>query len=147
MFQHCFFYLLIEPSDFPQNLTAITINSKAITVSWDKVLVNETNGIITQYNIIGVPDASFATTVNETVDNSTFSIQFNNLEEFVIYRFTISAKTQIGFGLRSPEKSTRTDEAGNHQNNYYYYSTTHDTHIIIYVDWYHMLAHHMLDTD
>ena len=114
MYQQCFFYLLIEPSGFPQNLIAITINSTAITVSWDKVLVNKTNGIITQYNIIGVPDALFyVPTVEKTVDNSTFSIQFNHLEEFVIYRFTISARTQISFGPRSPEESTRTDEAGN----------------------------------
>ena len=112
----CLFYnnvSFVEPAGFPQNLTAITINSTAITVSWDKVLVNETNGIITQYNIIGVPDASFSVpTVEETVDNSTFSIQFNNLEEFVIYSFTISARTLIGFGPESPEESTRTDEAG-----------------------------------
>ena len=109
-----FFHLFIEPSGFPQNLTATTINSTAITVSWEEVLVIETNGIITHYNIIGMPDATFSVpTVEEIVDNSTFSIQFNHLEEFVIYRFTISARTVIGFGPRSPEESAQTDEAGN----------------------------------
>ena len=85
-----------------------------------------------------MPDASFATTVNETVDNSTFSIQFNDLEEFVIYRFTISARTQIGFGPRSPEESARTDEAGNHENN----TSTCNSQYTYNVD-----CCYMLDTD
>ncbi len=106
------FILYIVPSGFPQNLIAITINSTAITVSWEEVLVNETNGIITQYNVIGVPDESFADTVNETVDSSTVSIVFGNLEEFVVYRFTVRARTAIGFGPTSPVVSAQTAEAG-----------------------------------
>lgn len=101
-----------EPSGYPQNLTAITIKSTAIEISWDEVLVNKSNGIITQYNITGVPDEFFADTVNMVVNSSITSIVFNGLEEFVVYRFTISASTEIGFGPSSPEVLARTDEDG-----------------------------------
>ena len=60
-----------------------------------------------------VPDESFADVVEILVNNSTFSVVFNGLEEFVVYRFTISARTEVGFGPTSPEVSARTDEAGN----------------------------------
>ena len=60
-----------------------------------------------------VPDESFADVVEILVNNSTFSVVFNGLEEFVVYRFTISARTVVGFGPTSPEVLGRTDEAGN----------------------------------
>ena len=104
--------LPLAPAGFPQNLAALTLNSTAITVLWDNVLVNETNGIITQYNVTAVPDESFADVVEMLVSNSTFSVVFNGLEEFVVYRFTISARTEVGFGPTSPEVSARTSEAG-----------------------------------
>ena len=106
------FYL--APAGFPQNLTVLTLNSTAITVSWDDVLVDEANGIITQYNVTAVPDKSFADVVEIPVNTSTFSVVFNGLEEFVVYRFTISARTEVGFGPTSPEVSARTSEAGKH---------------------------------
>ena len=71
------------------------------------------NGIITQYNVTAVPDESFADVVEMLVNNSTFSVVFDGLEEFVVYRFTISARSVVGFGPTSPEISARTDEAGN----------------------------------
>ncbi len=101
-----------EPVGFPQNLNATTINSTAIIVSWDELLVNETNGMVTEYNVTGVPDESFASVVNMVVDSSVMSVEFNQLEEFVVYRFTVSASTVIGYGLSSPEASTKTSEAG-----------------------------------
>ena len=105
--------LPLAPAGFSQNLTALTLNSTAITLSWDEVLVNETNGIITQYNVTAVPDESFADVVEILVNNSTFSVVFDGLEEFVVYWFTISARTEVGFGPTSPEVSNRTNEAGN----------------------------------
>ena len=60
-----------------------------------------------------VPDESFADVVEMLVNNSIFSVVFDGLEEFVVYRFTISARTEVGFGPTSPEVSARTDEAGN----------------------------------
>ena len=105
----------LAPAGFPQNLTALTLNSTAISVSWNEVLVNETNGIITQYNVTAVPDESFANVVEILVNNSTFSVVFDGLEEFVVYRFTISARTVVGFGPTSPEISARTSEAGKHR--------------------------------
>ena len=110
-----YFFILffVAPAGFPQNLTVETLNSTAITVSWDDVLVDEANGIITQYNVTAVPDESFADVVEMLVNNSTFSVVFNGLEEFVVYQFTISARTVVGFGPTSPEVSARTSEAGN----------------------------------
>ena len=61
-----------------------------------------------------VPDESFADAVKMLVNSSTFSVVFDGLEEFVVYRFTISARTEVGFGPTSPEVSNRTDEAGKH---------------------------------
>ena len=60
-----------------------------------------------------VPDEPFADIVEMLVNNSTFSVVFNGLEEFVVYQFTISARTEVGFGPTSPEVLARTDEAGN----------------------------------
>ena len=63
-----------------------------------------------------VPDESFANVAEMLVNNSTFTVVFNGLEEFVVYRFTISAKTEAGFGptYTLPEVSARTNEAGKH---------------------------------
>ena len=102
-----------EPDGFPQNLNATTISSTAIEVSWDEVFVNETNGVVTEYNVTGVPDESFADVVNMVVDSSVMNVVFNELEEFVVYIFTVSASTEIGYGPSSPEAFTRTSEAGN----------------------------------
>ena len=104
----------LAPAGFPQNLTALTLTSTAISISWNKVLVDETNGIITQYNVTAVPDESFADVAEILVNNSTFSVVFNGLEEFIVYWFTISARTVVGFGPTSPEVSARTSEAGKH---------------------------------
>ena len=60
-----------------------------------------------------VPDEPFADVVEMLVNNSTFSVEFDDLKEFVVYWFTISARTVVGFGPTSPEVSARTDEAGN----------------------------------
>ena len=68
--------------------------------------------MIRQYNVTGIPDDSFANVVNMVVDSSVMSLDFNGLEEFVVYRFTVSASTLEGFGPTSPEASNRTDEAG-----------------------------------
>ena len=77
------------------------------------MLVNETNGVVTKYNVTGVPDESFASIVNMVVNSSVMIVEFNRLEEFVVYRFTVSASTEIGYGPSSPEAFTRTSEAGN----------------------------------
>ena len=118
-----FILFFVAPAGFPQNLAAQTLNSTAITVSWDEVLVNETNGIITQYNVTAIPDESFANVVEMLVNNLTFSVVFDGLEEFVVYRFTISARTVVGFGPTSPEVSARTNEAGKH------YCTLYAVHV------------------
>ena len=82
------------------------INSTAISVTWEPVLANETNGIITMYSVIGITENPFI--VNDTV----LSVLFTELKEDFMYNFSVRAHTEIGFGPESPPLNIRTPKGG-----------------------------------
>ena len=92
------------------------MNSTAIMVTWEPVLANEANGIITRYFIYVSAEEDFAFSMannNVSIDDATVSeFLFTDLEEFVNYTFEISAFTSIGEGPTSPGVTNMTNEAG-----------------------------------
>ena len=104
---------LSVPSGYPQNLTATTLNATSILVTWSSVLPNETNGIIVNYTIFIDTDVSFVTAFTVDIkEATTLQYQFNGLQEFVNYSFSILASTAKGEGPTSPTVTNGTDEAG-----------------------------------
>ena len=82
-------------------------------MTWSPVLPNETNGIIVNYTIFVDTDISFVTAFTVDIkEATTLQYQFNGLEEFVNYRFSILASTDVGKGPASPTVTNRTDESG-----------------------------------
>ena len=85
--------------------------------NWTAVLINERNGIITQYLINVTTNASFGFSMADDFaiidDAEKFEYLFTDLEEFVEYTFVISAFTSVGKGPASPSVSSTTDQAGN----------------------------------
>ena len=82
-------------------------------MTWSPVLSNERNGIIVNYTIFIDTDVSFVTAFTVDIEEATtLQYQFNGLEEFVNYSFSILASTAEGEGPTSPTVTNRTDEAG-----------------------------------
>ena len=82
-------------------------------MTWSPVLPNETNGIIVNYTIFVNTDVSFVTAFTVDIKEATkLQYQFNELQEFVKYRFSILASTAEGEGPASPNVTNRTDESG-----------------------------------
>ena len=108
---------ILVPSGPPQNVVAITTSTTSIDVSWERPLLNESNGIIGAYRIryfIRRNEAimdRFNETETGNLSNTTFSFNFNNLEEGVEYGFEILAIT-IGDGPFSPIAFNQTETAG-----------------------------------
>ena len=82
-------------------------------MTWSPVLPDEANGIIVNYTIFVDTDVSFVTAfIVDIEEATTLQYQFNGLEEFVNYSFSILASTAVGEGPASPNVTNRTDEAG-----------------------------------
>ena len=81
--------------------TLVTINSTAVSLSWDEVNCTDRNGIITgysvQYSIVG----GMTVTVNI---NATTSIVIDGLIKFRVYSFSVAAINDNGIGPYSNEQ-------------------------------------------
>ena len=84
-------------------------SSTSILVTWNEVLPDDRNGIITSYNI----------TYKSQTENDNGSLQVNgsvreteltNLKEFVSYNITVLASTVKGDGPASDPIVVRTDQ-------------------------------------
>lgn len=93
----------------PLNVTAISVNSTSILVTWEQPA--SPNGILRFYQVTYVSDQPGAvpTTVN-TTDNST-SLVIDNLEPFTNYSVNIVGVT-VDEGQPSEEAIVKTDESG-----------------------------------
>ena len=69
---------------------ATALNSTAIYLSWDPVLVHEQNGII-QYYIVTVYEVS--TDTSTEVDVVTTNISITDLHPYYEYQFSVAAYT------------------------------------------------------
>lgn len=84
------------------------INFVNARLSWDPLLENETNGEVVEYKITGIPKESFTSTVVMSVKATILTAEFDCLEA----RFTVVARTQMGYGPDSPEILVRTSQTG-----------------------------------
>ena len=124
------FIHVVVPSGPPQNVTAITTSTTSIELSWDRPLLNETNGIIVAYRIRYFIQRNETTmerfNLTETGDlpNTTFFMEFPRLEEGVVYGFEVLAIT-VGEGPYSPTVFNETESAGQFAASIYQVPSTH----------------------
>lgn len=105
------------PSGFPFNITATTISSSMINVTWETFPDIDHNGILTQYEV----------QFNQTVTNITHllsdsvlvsaqdtSVTLMGLGALLDYNVTVRALTIVGPGQYNPDFATaQTDPDGN----------------------------------
>ena len=103
----------LAPSSFPQDVTATTVSSTEILVSWDEVPPADQNGIIILYEVQYEPLMTFGGQLMTMVMNtSNISIVLGGLQEYVEYNISIRAYTSVGRGPFSPGVNNQTFEDG-----------------------------------
>ena len=106
-------HFLLAPSSFPQDVTAATVSSTEILVSWDEVPAIEQNGIILLYEVQYEPLVTFdGELMTMSMNTSNTSIVLGGLQEYVEYNITVRAYTSVGPGPFSPTVNNRTFEDG-----------------------------------
>ena len=106
------FYVLIslsEPDGAPQNVKGQNTSSTSISVSWEAVLADRQNGIITGYNITYQSQTENDNGVVEAGPND-LQANLTGLKEFVKYNISVVAFTAKGDGPPSIIIVVRTDE-------------------------------------
>ena len=94
------FYVLIslsEPDGAPQNVQGQNTSSTSISVSWEAVLADRQNGIITGYNITYQSQTENDNGVVEAGPND-LQANLTELKEFVKYNISVVAFTAKGDG-------------------------------------------------
>ena len=94
----------IDPSSSPDNVTAMTVSSTSIMVTWNMVLPIDQNGVITMYEVMYTPLEVFGGAIgtNTTrVSGSELSVVLMGLQEYVNYTLSVRAYTSVGMGLDS----------------------------------------------
>ena len=103
----------LAPSSFPQDVTAATVSSTEILVSWDEVPAIDQNGIIILYEVQYEPLMIFdGEPMTMAMNTSNTSIVLGGLQEYVEYNITVRAYTSVGPGPFSPGVDNRTFEDG-----------------------------------
>ena len=103
----------LAPSSFPQDVTAATVSSTEILVSWDEVPAIDQNGIIILYEVQYEPLMTFGgQLMTMTMNTSNTSIVLGGLQEYVEYNISVRAYTSVGSGPFSPAVDNRTFEDG-----------------------------------
>ncbi len=88
------------PSSAPLLHTPVTINSTAVSLSWDEVNCTDHNGVITGYIVQYTITGRMTVTVNI---NATTSVVIAGLIKFRIYSFSVAAINDNGIGPYSNE--------------------------------------------
>ena len=103
----------LAPSSFPQGVTAITVSSTEILVSWDEVPTIDQNGVIILYDVQYEPLITFGgELMTMTMNTSNTSIVLGGLQEYVEYSISVRAYTSVSPGPFSPGVDNRTFEDG-----------------------------------
>ena len=106
------FYLNVEPSAPPKNITTMVINSTSISVSWRSPPISDQNGNIIGYQLMIIDQSHnnfLASVVNVT---NTISYIASDLQKFGVYSFKVAAMTVIGLGPFSDFISNQTHQDG-----------------------------------
>ena len=111
---YCFLSIDVVPASPPQTVTATTLSSIEIQVSWTEVSEIHQNGIINFFEVMYEPLMTFDVLTALTVNTTNLSITLMNLEEYVEYNISVRAYTSVGSGPYSVGIVWRTFEAGVH---------------------------------
>ena len=87
------------PSSAPLLHTPVTINTTAVSLSWDEVNCPDHNGVITEY----IVQYTGRTTVTVNI-NATTSVVIAGLIRFRLYSFSVAAINDNGIGPYSNEQ-------------------------------------------
>ena len=102
------------PESPPPNVTARTLSSSQILVTWDMVPPLDQNGVITIHQILYQPLQTFNGAIRQQTLNVTgLAANLTDLEEFVDYSIAVRAYTSVGGGPYSELLTEKTDENGN----------------------------------
>ena len=89
------------PSGAPLLHTPVTINSTAVSLSWDEVNCTDRNGVITGYIVQYTITGGITVTVNIS---ATTSVVIAGLIKFRLYSFSVAAINDKGIGPYSNEQ-------------------------------------------
>ena len=104
----------VVPTDFPQTLQAVMVNSSAVLVTWKPPPPEHQNGIITAY-VVSVSLAGKDTTP-QYYTSSSLSLTLVELLPFSTYIIAVAAETDIGRGPFSSSFTVYTPEDGKANN-------------------------------
>ena len=93
-----------KPSGFPMNATATAVNFTAISVTWDRIRMEERNGKIINYILSVTNDESGKALKTINITRPSQSVIIGNLEVCTYYTFKLSGCTRTGCG---PSKDIR----------------------------------------
>ena len=106
-------YILV-PTAAPQSVSGVNKSSTEITVTWQKVVGQERNGIILGFRVYFKAVGEFAVDTTEKVEvvNGGDAVQkvLESLEKFMNYNITVLAFTSKGDGPNSSVIRVRTDQ-------------------------------------
>ena len=107
-------YIHTAPSGSPCGLRVSHRLPTTAKLSWTPVQEDKQNGVISGYTVLVVGDDSTSGQQEISVDKDATSAEISNLNPFIEYTFSISAKTKAGSGPAATV-SSRTPEAGEMQ--------------------------------
>ena len=110
-----FYINFLGPGSPPSNVSANVLTSTSILVFWDIVPPVDQNGVITEYEVVYVPQEDFMGRIgrNSTrVPAGSRSLTLSGLEEYVNYSISVQAFTVVGGGPNSEPITRLTLEAG-----------------------------------
>ena len=101
-----------EPATAPQNVETTAESSTEITVTWERVLAIDENGIIINYEVQFEPLEFTETLSTSSVNTSDLTVVISSLQEYVQYNISVRAYTIVGPGPYSDPVTQRTLEDG-----------------------------------
>ena len=99
------------PANSTQNVTAVSLSSTTINVTWEEVPPIDRNGIITTYEVLYEPLETFEQLLSSDIINTTdLFILLEDLHPFVSYNISVRAYTSVGSGPYSDVAVETTQE-------------------------------------
>ena len=93
------FIFATVPGNSPQNVTALSLSSTTIMVTWEEVPPIDRNGMITTYEVLYEPLETFGQLSSTDIINATdLFIILEGLHPFVGYNISVRAYTSVGNG-------------------------------------------------
>lgn len=100
----------VVPTGGPTQLTVRATSSSSLLVEWNEVRLDLRNGIIEGYRLL-LTDLELQVNISSVVLNeSTFSIEFNNLHPYRAYDVSVKAFSKKGSGPASKYNAFTTEK-------------------------------------